>query len=222
MTRALIPRGELRLPPREAVAKTNELDQGDWNYRPGLGWVSRLRLRAVAAALAGTRAQRLLEIGYGSGVFLPELAKHCTELFGIDVHQNAPLAANMLEGQGVRAELATGSATDLPYASGAFDAVVAVSTLEFVPDVAQSVAEMLRVASPNGRVIAVTPGKSAILDFGLRVMTGERGEDTFEGRRGTIVPAFRDLGRVERIVQLPPLTSRALPLYSVVVARPNP
>src|SRR5262249_41102559 len=109
----------------------------------------------------------------------------------------------------------------LPYATGAFDAVVAVSTLEFVPDVPQSVREMLRVTAPGGRVVAVTPGKSALLDFGLRVMTGERGEDTFEGRRGTIVPAFEDFGRVEKIVQLPPVTHRVLPLYAVVVSRPR-
>ncbi|MCU1427139.1 MAG: methyltransferase protein [Actinomycetia bacterium] len=221
MARALVSSKQLLLPPREAVAKTNELDQGDWNYRPGLGWVSRLRLRAVAAALAGPRAGRLLEVGYGSGVFLPELAKHCNELFGIDVHQNASMVDAMLKTQGVRARLLSGSATDLPFSSGAFDAVVTVSTLEFVPDVPKSVAELLRVTSPGGRVVAVTPLKSPILDFGLRIMTGERGEDTFEGRRGTIVPAFERLGRVERIVRLPPVVSRLLPLYAVVVARPR-
>ena len=84
-----------------------------------------------------------------------------------------------------------------------------------------SVREMLRVTAPGGRVVAVTPGQSALLDFGLRVMTGERGEDTFEGRRGTIVPAFEDSGQVEKIVQLPPVTHRVLPLYAVVVSRPR-
>ncbi|MCZ7537074.1 MAG: hypothetical protein M5T61_15000 [Acidimicrobiia bacterium] len=31
---------ELRLLPRDALAKTRDLDQADWSYRPVLGWVS--------------------------------------------------------------------------------------------------------------------------------------------------------------------------------------
>jgi hypothetical protein len=80
---------------------------------------------------------------------------------------------------------------------------------------------LLRVTRPGGAVVAVTPGKSALLDFGLKVMTGHRGEDTFEGRRGTIVPAFEHLGRVERVVRLPRLVHKLLPLYAVVLATPK-
>ena len=63
---------DLHLLPRDALVKTNELDQADWNFRPVLGWVQRLRMRSVAAVLAAApHASRLLEVGYGSGVFLP-------------------------------------------------------------------------------------------------------------------------------------------------------
>jgi ubiquinone/menaquinone biosynthesis C-methylase UbiE len=206
--------------PLELLSKTNELDQADWNYRPGLGWVARLRLRAVAAALEGRHVERMLEVGYGSGVFLPQLATHCDELYGVDLHQNAPMVTAALRAQGVQARLTTGSAMELPYADDTFDVVVAVSMLEFVPDVRQSVHELLRVTRPGGSVVAVTPGKSALLDFGLKVMTGERGEDTFDGRRGSVVPALYELGKVESVTQLPPAVHRAIPLYSVVVASP--
>jgi ubiquinone/menaquinone biosynthesis C-methylase UbiE len=219
--RLLVRDKDLRLPPRESVTKTNDLDQGDWNYRPGLGWVARLRLRAVAAALEGRRVDRLLEVGYGSGVFLPELARHCGALYGIDLHQNAPVVEASMRAQGVAATLLSGSAMALPFADDSFDAVVTVSTLEFVPDVEQCVGELLRVTRPGGVVLAVTPGKSALLDFGLKLMTGERGEDTFEGRRGTIVPAFEQLGRVARVVRLPRVVHKVLPLYAVVVASPK-
>jgi ubiquinone/menaquinone biosynthesis C-methylase UbiE len=221
MPHDLIPSKQLLLPPRGSLPKTSDLDQGDWNYRFGLGWVQRLRMRAVVAALASRRAHRLLEVGYGSGVFLPELQRHCEELFGIDIHQNAGAVAATLAMQGVHPILETGSAMELPYPDATFDAVVTLSTLEFVPDVPHCVRELLRVTTPDGRVIAVTPGQSALLDFGLKVMTGERGEDTFEGRRGTIVPAFQTHARVEKIVHLPPVTHRVLPLYAVVIAQPR-
>src|SRR5438128_5050546 len=78
---------DLRLLPRDALMKTNELDQADWNFRPFLGWVQRLRLRCVASVLASApRASRLLEVGYGSGVFMPQLARNTDDLYGADVH----------------------------------------------------------------------------------------------------------------------------------------
>ena len=45
---------DLHLLPRDALVKTNELDQADWNFRPVLGWVQRLRLRCVASVLASS------------------------------------------------------------------------------------------------------------------------------------------------------------------------
>lgn len=216
----LAPAGSLRLLPRDALVKTSDLDQADWNFRPVLGWVSRLRWRAIAALLEGRRPGRLLEVGYGSGVFLPELARHATETHAIDVHPEAAAVRSALAGQGVAAHLAVGSATALPYPDGAFDTVVAVSALEFVPDVKQAVAEIARVTGPGGLDLVVTPGRSWLLDTGLRVLTGRRAEDTFEGRRGSIVPALASVGDISEH-PVPNLLRRVAPLYTVVVATPR-
>src|SRR5215475_1341637 len=84
---SMIRERDLHLLPRDALVKTNPLDQGDWNFRPVLGWVQRLRLRCVASVLdASPRAKRLLEVGYGSGIFMPELARYAGARFGADVH----------------------------------------------------------------------------------------------------------------------------------------
>ena len=88
---------DLHLLPRDALVKTNELDQADWNFRPVLGWVQRLRLRCVASVLTSSpRATRLLEVGYGSGVFVPELARHADDVFGADVHRNGAAVTTAL------------------------------------------------------------------------------------------------------------------------------
>lgn len=221
MLRVMVPDRELRLLPRRSLVRTNALDQGDWNYRPLLGWVSRLRFRALAKIL-DRPVERILEVGYGSGVFLPHLARRCRRLFAVDVHHNAPPVDVRLRRDGVSAQLLRGSALGLPFATGTFDAVVAVSTLEFVPDVQAAVDELVRVTRTDGRVLAVTPGRSALLDLGLELMTGERGEDTFEGRRGSVVPAFERAARIVDLIHLPPFVHRVLPLYTVVVASPLP
>ena len=218
----LIRNRDLHLLPRDALVKTNELDQADWNFRPVLGWVQRLRLRCVASVLASSpRASRLLEVGYGSGVFLPELARYTDDAFGADVHRNGAAVTATLAGHGCAARLLTASAGALPYRDGSFDTVVTVSTLEFVPDVAAAVGELVRVTAPGGRLVIVTPGQSRLLDLGLRILTRERAEATFEGRRSLVVPAVERSARILEVRTLPVGIGRLLPLYRVLVATPT-
>jgi SAM-dependent methyltransferase len=219
---ALIPEGELHLLPRDMLVKTSDLDQGHWNFRPVVGWVQRLRFRSVGSVLASTpHASRLLEVGYGSGVFAPELARNADDLFGADVHTNAAAVSAMLADHACPARLLRASAVALPYRSGAFDIVVAVSTLEFVPDVSDAVRELVRVTKPGGRVVIVTPGQSALLDLGLRVLTGKRAEDSFKGRRGSVLPAVEHWARVVEVRALPSGPARrVVPFYRVIVATP--
>jgi SAM-dependent methyltransferase len=219
----LIRERDLHLLPRDALVKTNDLDQADWNFRPVLGWVQRLRLRCVASVLASSpRAMRLLEVGYGSGVFMPQLARHTDDLYGADVHRNGAAVTATLAVHGSPASLATAAAGALPYRDGSFDTVVTVSTLEFVPDVAAAVGELVRVTRGGGRIVIVTPGQSALLDLGLRIMTRERAEDTFQGRRSLVVPAVERSARVLEVRTLPVgVGRRVLPLYRVLVATPT-
>jgi len=217
---SMIRERDLHLLPRDALVKTNPLDQADWNFRPVLGWVQRLRLRCVASVLEGApHAARLLEVGYGSGIFMPELARFADARFGADVHPAGAAVHATLARHGAPAELLRAGAGALPYRTGAFDTVVTVSTLEFVPDVDAAVAELVRVTATGGRLVVVTPGQSALLDLGLRVLSGERAEDTFQGRRALVMPAIERHARILDIRSLPPHVGRKLlPLYRVVVA----
>jgi SAM-dependent methyltransferase len=219
----LIKERDLHLLPRDALVKTNDLDQADWNFRPILGWVQRLRLRCVASVLASSpRASRLLEVGYGSGVFIPQLAREADDSFGADVHDRGAAVSATLAVHGSPARLLRASAGALPYRDGSFDTVVTVSTLEFVPDVAAAVGELVRVTRPGGRLVIVTPGQSALLDLGLRILTHERAEDTFQGRRSLVVPAIERSARILEVRTLPVgIGRRLLPLYRVLVATPT-
>lgn len=212
----------LRLLPRELLVKTNPLDQGDWAYRPLLGEVERMRFGVVASMLRSRpRGQRLLEVGYGSGILLPELARACDELHGVDVHPCAADVTAQIARAGVTARLITGDACNLPYRDATFDTVVVVSAFEFVPDVPAAAREVVRVLTPQGVAIVVTPGSSPVLDLGLKLLTGERAEDTFEGRRGQVVPALRAAGDVVEERRLPPAIGRLLPVYRALAVRPR-
>ena len=87
---------QLHLLPEEVLIKTGPVDHADWNFRPILGSIQRSRFRLMLDLLEGHHFERLLEVGYGSGVFMPELARRCRSLHGIDVHRHTESVSESL------------------------------------------------------------------------------------------------------------------------------
>lgn len=206
----------MRLLPKDALIRTGPVDHADWNYRPLLGTIQRLRFKLICRLLPPGRMPRLLEIGYGSGVFLPELAEHCDELFGIDVHPHAAVVQAKLADFGVAAQLATGSAEALPYNSGSFDCLVAVSSLEFIPDIHRAAREMARVLAPDGCLVMVTPGRSPLVDCGLRLLTGASAKQDYDNRREQLLPALLECFAIDGKRTFPPVASGIVCLYTAL------
>lgn len=204
---------------REELVRTSALDQSEWNYDGVLGWISRRRLVLAEGLLGGPRYERLVEVGYGSGVFMPAWAAHATAVAGIDVHAHAEAVQTVLARRGIVADLREGSVTLMPFQDGEFDALVAVSSLEFVDDLDAACREIRRVLRPGGVCCAVTPGHSRVLDAGLRFLTGERAEDTFQGRRQRIIPTLLSHFELVRRVDFPPGAPELARLYSGLLLR---
>jgi SAM-dependent methyltransferase len=204
----------LHLLPQHLLVRTGEFDHADWNYRPVLGRIQRLRFRVVVRLLAGRRYTRLCEVGYGSGVFLPTLARLCDELYAVDLHDRTDAVGRALANVGVTATLASGSVTALPFDDGRFDAVVMISALEYVEDIDRACTELVRVMAPGARLVVVFPGDSPLLDWGVRAWTGENPERNYGARRGRIEAATRRHFRTEEIVSVPALGGRLVRLYT--------
>jgi SAM-dependent methyltransferase len=182
------PANSLSLLPEQALLVTSEIDHADWNYRPLVGRIQRLRFDLIRSILRGRHATRLLEIGYGSGVFFPELSKYSDELHGIDPHPFPEKVRSVLAQNGVKADLVRGTATELPFKNCFFQTVVAVSALEFIDDLEKVCHEVKRVLQPGGSFVVVTPGHSPILDLGVRMMTGASPKNDFQNRRESVLP----------------------------------
>jgi ubiquinone/menaquinone biosynthesis C-methylase UbiE len=193
----------LTLLPRESLLRTGDVDHAAWNYDGLLGFVSRRRFALVRSLLPRRRVPKLLEVGYGSGVFFPELAKHAERLYGADIHDRPADVTAVLAKTGIPVELVTAPAETLPYADSTFDVIVAVSTFEFVSDARRAITELARVLRPDGRIIVVTPGQSPLLDLALRIFTGESAEKDFGDRRKLIVPTLTTEMRLERSAYFP-------------------
>jgi SAM-dependent methyltransferase len=125
-------------------------------YAPGGALTGRrARLAAAVSALAGPGG-RVLDLGCGSGDLARHLAGAGLRVTGCDI------SARMLE-QAERADPAGRWVTldpawrELPFAAGAFSAVIASSVLEYVADPVAVLRECARVLAPGGTVLCTVP-----------------------------------------------------------------
>ena len=110
-------------------------------------------LRARYSADAASTAQRcILDIGCGTGAMSIRL-----ERWGRVVSADfSELALQFSRRRGLN-HLVGADAMKLPFASGSFDALVAMDMLEHLPDDNAALNEFARVLKPGGRVLATVP-----------------------------------------------------------------
>lgn len=205
----------MKLLKRRKLIKTGPVDYADWNYHPFLGPIQRLRF-SLALSLLPIQSGRLLEVGYGSGVLMPALKDKCEELYGIDIHLYASLVESSLASEGVTAHLSHAQAEDLPFENDFFDTIVAISSMEFVSDLHKSCQEIRRVLKPKGKLIIVTPGHSSVVDFGLRLLTGNDARKDFGNRREALIPTLAKYFALEVRKILPPIGGGIATLYKAL------
>jgi SAM-dependent methyltransferase len=202
----------MKLLDKRLLIRTGGVDHADWNFKFPLGVVQKLRFRMALSLLPDFSCQ-MLEIGYGSGVFMPSLAERAGHLHGVDVHPRAEEVSEVLLKVRTSVTLKQASAEELPYDSHTFDCVVAVSALEFVDNLDLVCKEVKRVLKPSGIFVAVTPGHSALVDLGLRILTGKKAQDDFGNRRENIIPVLTEHFRVGKKSIAPPVLGFVVPLY---------
>jgi SAM-dependent methyltransferase len=124
-------------------------------YEPYVGRWSRLVTRDFLTWLQVPPDQRWLDVGCGTGALSSVIVAHAAprELVGIDPAEGFVTYARAHLRDG-RARFEIGDARALPFAAGAFDAVVSGLMLNFVPQPLAAIAEMMRVTQANGVVAA--------------------------------------------------------------------
>ena len=207
----------MRLPDLDTREPTGPVDALADYYRFPIGFVMRRRLEWVLQLLPKGRAHRVLEIGYGSGVFLLELGLHGRRLFGIDIHGRGARVRERLANHGIRALLVRGSGTALPFRGGSIDLAVIVSALEFIPGPAGCLREALRVVGTGGCLICLTPRKVPWADAVYRLLAGRDPEASFRGARAEVFRALREVLPGARRTRRPAWLPRWLAPYELTV-----
>jgi ubiquinone/menaquinone biosynthesis C-methylase UbiE len=134
------------------VARDGSIDVAA--YEGYIGRWSRLFVPSVLHAAEVGRGDRVLDLGTGTGeaaLMLLSLVEHSGLVVGADISQAMLEAARQrLATAALRLVAADGQA--LPFAAGAFDAVVCQLGLQFFPDPARGLAECRRVLRAGRRV----------------------------------------------------------------------
>ncbi len=128
--------------------------------------------------LAAAAGERVLEIGFGTGHCLVELAQSVGptgRVYGLDVSEEMQkLAYKLLVKKGLadRVELVCGDAAQLPWEADALDGIFMSFVLELfdTPEIPRVLAECRRVLKPGGRIVVVAVSKT--------------------GKQGVVVKAF--------------------------------
>jgi SAM-dependent methyltransferase len=108
------------------------------------------------------RAERVLDVGCGTGVITEEMTTRCKgQVIGVDVD---PAMIEFAWAKGSQAEYRVGDAHQLDFPDGHFDVVACHFLLMWVSNPTLAVREMARVTRPGGAVLAC-----AEPDYGGRI-----------------------------------------------------
>jgi ubiquinone/menaquinone biosynthesis C-methylase UbiE len=132
----------------------------DWHarYQQQAGWTRPLRQHLFAQSNAD-KAQRILEVGCGTGALLCEMP---TGPFTCGLDHD--LTALRFAHQVTSATLLTGKAERLPFAASSFDLSFCHFLLLWLPNPFAALCEMRRVTAPGGMILAL-----AEPDYGGRI-----------------------------------------------------
>jgi len=187
---------ELKLLPRSEYAGINRDDPIRFYSLPVIGKMYRRRVEMCLAECTG--GERVLEVGFGSGVTFLNLHENYREIHGLDLTADVEQVARVFRARGIETDLHNGSVLAMPYAPDTFDTVLLISILEHLKPAEQEAAfrEIARVLRPGGQVVYGVPVERKLMVFAFRVLGYNIREHHFSTEKQVSAAADAVLERV--------------------------
>lgn len=212
---------KLRIPKKENLIPLNfeYIDSTiDQYYRPYQGYFMRKRLELVFSQLGKKKVDRILDVGYGGGTFIPMLSKLGKKIYGIDTMPYPKKVEAILKKEKINAELTIGSIFKSPYKDNFFDRITCVSVLEHFKgkEINKAVKEMYRILKPGGYLVIGSPVKNAMTDFIIDHFLSFNPDDIHPSGHKQIIKGIEEEVKIDKLTHYYPFTPLDFSLYFVV------
>lgn len=205
------PPPKLQMLPINQYAGVNRDDPIRFYHWPIIGALYRRRVEICLAECRG--GDRVLEVGFGSGVTFLNLRTLYTEIHGLDLTAAVAEVSAVFAARQIQTDLRNGSALDMPYTDGFFDTVLLISILEHLKPAELPLAfqEIRRVLKPGGQMVYGVPVERPLMVLVFKLLGADIRAQHFSTER-QIAQAAR---AVLKPLRLAPLKSAFGPVYEV-------
>jgi SAM-dependent methyltransferase len=163
---------QLIIYPSDEYTPIDNHDPLKFYFVPGFKNLYRERLKRCLAECKG--GEKILEVGFGSGLTFPNLASMYHQIYGIE--KNDPFAIAVTEKyfrlRDIPAYLTSGDLLNMPYSDNEFDTLLIISVLEHLHPHEQTRAfsELHRVIRPGGQLVYGVPIDRPLMTFLYRIL----------------------------------------------------
>lgn len=204
----------INIPKKDNIQRPNREDPMFWYYFPVVGDVYKKRLTNTLSLLSG-KPERILDIGYGSGILFPELSLRSKNVFGLEVHGKEDLVVQMLKKENIKnVILKEGSIYSIPFEDDYFDSVISISVLEHLTDLGKAMSEISRVLKERGEAIFSFPVRNLLTDLFFR-LDGHDPRSIHPSSHTDILNEAKKHFSVDKILKFPNLPDAGSLYYSI-------
>jgi ubiquinone/menaquinone biosynthesis C-methylase UbiE len=194
-------------PPRLKLLSTDEYvgvnddDPIRFYHWPLIGRMYRRRVELCLGECRG--GERVLEIGFGSGLTFLNLHEQYKEIHGLDLTADASAVQAAFAKRNIDTQLRQGNVLEMPYPDNQFDTVLLISILEHLKPVDQprAFAEIRRVLKPGGQVVYGIPIERPLMVFMFRRLGYDIRQHHFSTEKDVSGAAGQIMQKV-RVVQM--------------------
>jgi ubiquinone/menaquinone biosynthesis C-methylase UbiE len=198
---------KLKLLSAQAYKGVNQYDPIKYYYWPIFGKMYRQRVELALGECTG--GDRVLEVGFGTGLAFPNLHDMYREIHGIDLTADHHAVKSVFEPMGIPLFLEKGDVSKMPYADNFFDTVLMVSILEHLKplELEQAFAEVKRVLKPGGQMVYGTPVEKPFMVFMFRMLGHDIRDEHFSTEKEIATAAHKvfSKGHVIGMKSTPPI-----------------
>lgn len=197
----------LKLLPAQTYKGVNQFDPIKYYYWPVFGKMYRRRVELALGECTG--GERVLEVGFGTGLAFPNLHDIYKEIHGIDLTADIEAVQSVFEPLGIPLFLEKGDVLNMPYPENKFDTVLLISILEHLKplELEQAFAEVKRVLKPGGQMVYGTPVEKPFMVFMFRMMGHDIRDEHFSTEKEIAAAAHKAFskGHVIEMKSTPPI-----------------